>query len=398
MPGYLKWLLVCGALAFGESVAFAARELSPTWPAVGIAMVLVVLFGYGFAIRGWIYIAVTMLGLMLAFVAIQDRQDRYRDRFWLRDRDERIRQTEMQRTYAPFIAVRKELSRRIGIGLEHSPEIADLNRAILLGEKRRLPKELKQTFVDSGSLHVFAISGLHVMAIAKVMIVILMVFGLPRRFIGLLAIPLLWVYVLTIGMPPSAVRAAIMATFYLSAYLFWRRPDGIMSWALTFLLVHLTSPGNIADVGSLFSFSVMLGIVLWCRYSQRFGSQLITGFGVTLVAWAIGVPIVAHVFGRITPGGLIANIVLIPAASITVMSGVIGILASYVWEALAAHLNNLAALFVELMVGISYAISSIPGASFEVTHWPMWECIAWYVAILLGWYLYHSISTRRLLD
>jgi len=390
-----KGVAACGALALGEAVGIWAEGWAAIWPLVALALALTVLFGFGGRLRGWGLLAVALGGLLLAFVHQASAEARYRERFWLRAHEKREAAREPAPVWRPLVGVKRELARRAGLGLAHAPDLAGLNRAILLGEREHLPGWLRQVFVESGTVHVFAISGLHVMLVAQVFAYLLLLMGFPCRLIGVVTIPLLWAYVLMIGCPPSAARAALMASFYFSAPLFCRRPNGVMSWVLAFLVIHVLSPRQIADVGSLLSFAVMLGIVLWCRYSRRFERKWIAGLGVSLVAWAMGVPIAAHVFGRVTPGGLLANMALIPAAFVTVASGVVGLAVSFVSETLAAHLNNLSALFTWTMVGVSHVVSRLPGANFAVGSWPLWECAAWYAALALGWLLVHLVWLRR---
>jgi competence protein ComEC len=205
----------------------------------------------------------------------------------------------------------------------------------------------------------------------------------------------LWGYVLLIDAPPSAVRAAAMASFCFLAPLAWRRADGLTAWTLTFLAVHLISPGNLLRAGSLLSFVVMLGILLFLEWSRSFSSRFLDLFGVTLAAWAAGVPLTAAFFGTLTPGGILANLLLIPAATISVGAGVLGALAGFLSETLAAHLNNAAALCTQAMVAVSWGIGRLPGANIETGPWRTWECAAWYLAILLSLWLIHRVASRR---
>jgi ComEC/Rec2-related protein len=187
--------------------------------------------------------------------------------FWVRGRGtfaRRERAADAAGWRARLAAVRRDLSRRVGIGLDAArPEIAGLNRAILLGERAHLPRATRRVFVDAGTMHVFAVSGLHVMIVAGVLRFLLVLAFVPVRLTGLALVPLLWGYVLVIGSPPSALRAAAMASVYFLAPLFWRRSDGIVAWSLTFIVFHILFPGNLLRVGSLLSFAVMLGILLF---------------------------------------------------------------------------------------------------------------------------------------
>ncbi len=282
-----------------------------------------------------------------------------------------------------FSALRHNFSRRMGIGLEHSaPDIADLNRAILLGERATLPKDIRDTFVRAGTMHVFAISGLHVMVVAQLLMVLLACCAIPVRFSGLLLVPLLWAYTYLIGMTPSAIRAAGMATIYFAAYIFMRRPNALIAWCLTFLLIHILDPLMLLNVGSELSFAVMLGILLSLRFCRHFNFGRAEGLIVTLAAWLAGTPLAAHVFGRITPGGIFANLILIPTAAVSVITSALGILASFISTTLAAHINNLAALFTRAMVAISWSVSHTPGSNFETTKWTPTTCLIYYALFL----------------
>lgn len=394
----MKLLPFCAALAAGEACGLICANFAPLWPFfVGLA-VLVVLFGHGLAVRGWPLVAVLLLGCALALQAQVAREQLFRHRFWLREARSFERPgvaAELDAVATRLEPVRADFSRRLGLGLAHDRAAADLNRAILLGERQRLPRRTKRLFVEAGTLHVFAISGLHIMILAKVLFYLLILLCVPVRWVGLAAIPLLWGYTWMIGAPPSAVRATVMASFYFSAPFFWRRPNLLVSWELTFLTVHVVAPMKLFDVGNALSFAVMLAIALWCGYGPHIRNKVLSNLCFSAVAWSAGMPIAAHVFGRVTPGGLLANLVLIPVAGMSVVSGILGVLASFVSDSLAAHLNNAAALFTNAMVGVSAAVASLPGANFEVTRWSVAQCVAWYALILLVLYLVRSIHRRR---
>ena len=385
----IRWLYAAAALAAGEGVASFLPGCAEAWPVVAIALALTALFGWGLGIAGLRYAVLFLLGVVWFLMASVGSERTYRERPWLRNARRRAPQQEMAN------AVRRDFSRRIGIGLEHDRSVANLNRAILLGERDRLSRDTRDVFVASGTMHVFAISGLHVMMVAKVLVTLLACCFVPYRWVGLAAVPLLWGYVMTIGSPPSAVRAATMATFYCLAPVFWRRSNGVVAWSLTFFVVYLISPRMITDVGCALSFAVMLAIVLTGRQTRDLPEGVRKAFLITFAAWAAGVPIAAHVFGRVTPGGLLANIPLVFAAQYSVVSGLVGILASYVSEPLAAHLNNFSALFTKAMVGISEGVSRLPGTNFATGAWSLWQCAEWYALFALILYLIRSVRSRR---
>ena len=392
----MRLWVICGLLAAGEYLASFAPEFSGAWPFVAGCAALVALFGYGLGARWWGYLFVPLLGIAIFLCASQAEAQRFRESPWLRGKEWRYRQ-QLGEQVGLTKAVKDDLSRRVGIGLEGDWETSSLARAILLGERRSLPYRTKKLFVESGTMHVFAISGLHVMAIAEILKCCMSLFLIPLRFAGLASLPFLWGYVALIGFAPSAVRAAMMASLMNAAPVFWRRESGFRAWELTFLLVHLVDPRMITNVGNILSFAVMLAIVVagdFAKSMPRWRRTLL----VTVAAWAMGVPVSAHIFGRVTPGGMVANLVLIATAKLTVVSGALGVMASYASEALAAHVNNFSALGIQAMVFVASVVSRLPGANFETGSWPLLTCVEWYAALaLVGFLLWKSAERRRML-
>jgi ComEC/Rec2-related protein len=322
-----------------------------------------------------------------------------RRRFWIVGSD--VCMKKVSENHSPIAGwvygLRRECSRRMGIGLESRPLSAALNRAILLGERGRLERRVKRAFADAGTIHIFAISGFHVMLVAGAIRLALTVFLVPLRFHGVVLVPVLWFYALMTGANPSAVRAAMMASLYFMAPLVWCRPDSVVSWAQTFLAMHISDPAKLHDIGSCLSFSVMLAVVLAGRFTARFISRRwVSAAVMTLAAWCAGTPIAAFAFGRFVPAGIFSNLLLVPAAAVGVPLALTGVLVSFVSRRLAVYVNNFAALVTEAMAGFSEVVAGIPCASYEVAPWPLWMCAVWYASMgLLLWWLTRVMSSRR---
>ena len=314
---------------------------------------------------------------------------------WVKGRGTYARRIGRGAFASRLAALRADLSRRMGVGLD-DPDEADLARAILLGERTRLTGDERNAFVAAGTIHVFAISGLHVMLVAEALALALALVGCPLRGRGVVLVPVLWLYVALTGGSPSAVRAAAMASLKFLAPLFWRRADGLVAWSLTFLVVYARDPLMFFDVGCALSFAVMLGLVFWGRFAHEFvPNRVASALVMTFAAWAVGTPIAAHAFGRFTPGGLLANLALLPAAGVGVKASIAGVLASFVSDRLAAYANNFAALVTRTMSGLSRLVAALPGANVSVEPWPLAACVGWYVALALLLWLLRSVLTRR---
>ena len=115
----------------------------------------------------------------------------------------------------------------------------------------------------------------------------------------------------------------------------------------------------------------------------------------TVAAWAKGGDIEEHIFGRVTPGGIVGNLILIATAKVTVVSCALGVLTSYASETLAAHVNKRGAVGIKLMVLVAEGVARLPGANFETGPWSLLTCIEWYAALALTAFLLKMISGRR---
>lgn len=307
------------------------------------------------------------------------------------------------RAYSPSFSLhraldtlKKDAARRLEFGLETNKYTHNLLCAMMLGERSLMDADDKKTFANAGAMHVFAISGLHVMVLAKIFVLLGVLTLLPVRFAGIIAIPLVWLYVLMVGAPPSAVRAAAMASICLIAPMFWRRPDGIVAWAMAFIAAHALNPAQIIDAGSGLSFIVMFSLVILLRIGGETLKRPVVGTIIfSSVAWAAGVPICARMFGSIALGGLLSGPIVVPAATCATICGALGILASFISPALAAYPNACAGLIMRIMSAVCSLVAQMPGACIEIAPWSIGECLAWYVAMAASFWLVLSIHGRR---
>ena len=316
------------------------------------------------------------------------REGRFSRRmFWGRRGADHVLESSIPDSVRRLKALSDGCAECAGIGLGWCPRYAALNRAILLGRRTELPADWRRTFSAAGTVHVFAISGLHVMLIAALLMRLLVLLRIPVRLRGLVAVPLLIVYVLVTGARPSAVRAVAMAGLYLTAPAFGRKGDSLAAWSLTALGVYAYAPERLFDTGCTLSFAVMFGIVYWLRWvAPALPVCAREGWygecGISVAAWAAGVPIVARLIGSFAPGGLFANLVVLRLAGYAVAFGMAGIVCGFVLPPVAVAFNNLAAAMTFLMVQVSKAVASVPFSSFVVEYWPLTASIGWYAAWL----------------
>ncbi|MEO7798397.1 MAG: ComEC/Rec2 family competence protein, partial [Opitutaceae bacterium] len=127
--------------------------------------------------------------------------------------------------YYRFCAVMAQrFSNTLGLGVAgKKPALVAVLRAMMLGQQGELSDEQDQLFMQSGTMHMFSISGLHVAVIAGGLQALLSLLRLPRLLQFIIGLAALWLYVDITGAAPSAVRAFIMVAA-LQASLLLRAP------------------------------------------------------------------------------------------------------------------------------------------------------------------------------
>ena len=275
--------------------------------------------------------------------------------------------------------------------------------AMAMGDKSALNQETKEAYSISGTSHILAVSGLHIGIIFQLIILLL---GGKRRskLTIILSTTIVWAYVIFIGFPASAVRAATMLSIY-SMVLLSLRPDPTLNTlALAFIIMVLVNPFNIFDIGFQMSFLAVGSILLFyplffCLLSSH--SNIIRAiwglFCVSLAAQIGTLPLIVFYFGRISCYSLITSFIAIPAATLILYLCVLLFILSpltYI-SFLASSIEGLMQLVMNVLTSITQFIntafrltSMLPGASIEHVHLSLLQLAILYVAILAGYFAF----------
>ena len=275
--------------------------------------------------------------------------------------------------------------------------------AMAMGDKSALSQETKEVYSISGTSHILAVSGLHIGIIFQLIILLL---GGKRRskLTIILSTTIVWAYVIFIGFPASAVRAATMLSIY-SMVLLSLRPDPTLNTlALAYIIMVLVNPFNIFDIGFQMSFLAVGSILLFyplffCLLSSH--SNIIRAiwglFCVSLAAQIGTLPLIVFYFGRISCYSLITSFIAIPAATLILYLCVLLFILSpltYI-SFLASPTEGLMQLVMNVLTSITQFIntafqltSMLPGASIEHVHLSLLQLAILYVAILAGYFAF----------
>jgi ComEC/Rec2-related protein len=298
-------------------------------------------------------------------------------------------------------------------GLPAQDEPLKLLWAMTLGWRPALTDEVSEPFMKSGTMHIFAISGLHIALIAGILIALLRVLQRPRFWCGMVVIPLIWFYTAATGWQPSAIRSTIMMTIVIGGWMLKRPGDILNSLAAAALVILTIDPLQLFQASFQLSFFVVLSIALfmppleklrdrllrtdpllpnellpkWRRWLNAIARVGLTWLAVSFAAWLGSWPLVAYYFHLFSPVTLLANLLIVPLSGAALASN-IGSLICGDWLPWIGELFNFSGWFwMKLMETISQSVIKLPRAFFYVSGPTAVDFVFYYcglVAMLTG--------------
>lgn len=262
--------------------------------------------------------------------------------------------------------------------------------AMTLGISDAAGEDVEDAFRGSGTLHVFAISGLHVMMLAGIFLWGARALGYQKGVV--FVILLLFVYAFITGWRPSAARASMMAAMLLLAPLADRKSRLLNTLGAAALLLLLLDTQQLFMAGFQLSFGVLLGIAAltpalmkklkpWYEMdpflppqvasrAQMWGAKartwLVGLVTVSLSAWVGSLPFMLGHFHTMTPVAVLANLLLVPAAGVCLCLACTSLLLGALQLAgLSALVNQGNALVAAFMVWSAGQFAALPGANFS---------------------------------
>ncbi|MEK9165560.1 MAG: ComEC/Rec2 family competence protein [Patescibacteria group bacterium] len=246
-----------------------------------------------------------------------------------------------------------------------SPHSALLS-GLLLGDTAGMPDYLKQKFIDTGVVHIVAISGYNITIIISLFLSLAPYLYLSRRRSWILILPSLAVFVIITGAESSVVRAAIMGVIAALAGESGRLSDVKRLLLITAVIMVIVNPYVLRfDAGFQLSFLATLGLIyITPRLEQgvnwfienslfRFPSFMVTigtiirESAVTTIGANIAVaPLLLLQFGRISLISPVVNILILWIIPAIMSVGFIAVMASY----LLLHGGQFLGWFVWIML------------------------------------------------
>ncbi|MEW6661301.1 MAG: DNA internalization-related competence protein ComEC/Rec2 [Bacillota bacterium] len=265
-------------------------------------------------------------------------------------------------------------------------EQAGVLLALLFGDKERLEKGEVERFRDLGVMHVFAVSGLHVGFLLLFLYEISRLLGVPRQKLVFLALPVLWFYAAVTGFTPSVVRAGLMASMALFAYLWDRDRDFYTALGVAAFVILLFNPNALFEPGFQLSFTATWGLVYLYPFLDSMLSFLPPWrklLVVPLAAQLALVPLTAYYFNILSPGAMVANPLVVPLVGLVVMLGLVMFLFSLVLPPVGAMFALADGAVISFLTWAVEGISYLPGTVYRIRTPAIIEIVLFYSALIM---------------
>ncbi|MEO6683845.1 MAG: ComEC/Rec2 family competence protein [Ginsengibacter sp.] len=262
-----------------------------------------------------------------------------------------------------------------------------LAKALLIGYRVDLEKDLVQAYSNAGVVHLIAISGLHMALIYGLLYWMAMKIPLLKRSTTtrtIIILLCLWFFAFLTGAPPSVMRAAVMFSFIAAGSLFQKNSSIFNSLALSAFVLLCFNPYLLWNVGFQLSYLAVLGIVIlqkpinnWFYFKNKILNYTWEIASVSISAQILTIPICFYYFHQLPIYFIIANIIAIPLATVALW-GLIALVGVSPIPVIADFIGNIVSGFLWLMNKSVLFINTFPFALWENVSLSVWSTLTLY--------------------
>ncbi|HSV63906.1 MAG TPA: ComEC/Rec2 family competence protein, partial [Chthoniobacterales bacterium] len=271
--------------------------------------------------------------------------------------------------------------------LENSPDVTGAINGMVLGLRHQTPEDIEEPFQQTGTLHLFAVAGLHVGIVARLLWILATVARLPRKWATGLIIPALLFYAAITGLHTSSVRAAVMSAVLLGGFIVERKAFAFNSLAAAATLILCWDTNELFAVGFQLSFCVVGAILLLHEPTFRFLQRcfaadpflprslftarrralnkgltwLARAASVSFAAWIGSLPLMLWYYHLVTLVSLVANLVVVPIAFFVLAGALLSLVMAPFSSWLSVIFNNANWALTKLILGAVHLFAQLPG-------------------------------------
>ena len=324
--------------------------------------------------------------------------------------------------------IRKEITQKHAKYVK-SPQLEILGGIVFGNEAINPPDEIKQSFVNSGLMHLLAASGLNVALIFGIWWFLAQnIFKLPYVISIWGGVFFIILYTFTTGFPPPVLRAAIMLLFVLLGKLIDREAKPVALIFFVGLVMLLFDPKMFCDVGFQLSFIVTIGLIVTIepiceklngknkeyiakiKDYPKFIKIILMSFSPKFLLAVVLVPLCAQLyvaplqmyyFNTFTPWSLLANLCVVPFIGLVSFLGFISSIFSalpFIGDKIIPVFDFIINPFLILLVKISQFFSSL---KYSILTMPSPSCfqiiLFWCILVLIVENIKENFKNKKLL-
>ena len=290
---------------------------------------------------------------------------------------------------------RKWMESTLREGISGDPLVCNLLAGIVLGVTSDIPDALQDEFRQTGTFHLFSVSGLHVGMIALILWQAFRIVGIGRGAATCVIIPTLFFYALLTGWKPSSLRAATMTAIFLIGMVSWRQPIALNSLCAAAFVILAQSTNELFNPGFQLSFTVVAAILLsarplqnriqiclepdpfipvplwtaWQKKRHEAAGHAAGLLAVSLAAWIGSLPLTIFYFHMVSLSALAANLLVVPLSFLIMATAVLSLTGGLASAALAAIFNNANLAFTKILILIIQAAAAVPCSFLPIGKW-----------------------------
>ena len=297
----------------------------------------------------------------------------------------------IQQIHLGALVIRHKLLNRLKRTNTTNNSLAILS-AMTLGEKSGITNDIRDIYSISGTSHMLALSGTHLALIFYLLSIFSK--GKNKRWYHVsLELSVLWLYIIIVGMPASAVRAGTMLSLYSITHIAGRTHLPLHTLGVAATIMMTFNPFILFDIGFQLSVLAVLAIILSTNVSIK-KPPLLRYLYINLFIFMITAPLVAYYFGRMPVYFLIANAITTPAVAAIVYLGLATIILSPL-PLIGTFVTMATNLTIDILNEFLSYLSSLPYSTIEVRHMSIIALILIYIIIasILG-YIFSTKSNK----
>ncbi|HHU50632.1 MAG TPA: DNA internalization-related competence protein ComEC/Rec2 [Firmicutes bacterium] len=272
-----------------------------------------------------------------------------------------------------------------------SPQSAEVLHSMLFGEWIEFDQKTTEGIRRTGVAHLFSVSGLHLIFWLSLFLGVGKLLRLPTPLLSFLSIPVVLVFVLIAGLQPPAIRAAVMYFLALAGKICAqprnRAVSGENLLSVTACLSLLWRPLDLFSKSFWLSYGACVGIFVfyppWKRVLGRWGRyQPAQAILLSSVIQIVIMPLLINFFGGVSVLTPIANLLLVPLATLALQIGLLAAVGGLFFFPAAQLLNAGNELILNILRRLLQFCSTWPGY-LPAEPWPWLTVGCFYVALAI---------------